>query len=976
MATHRWYHQSKDYAKEKEKRQLSFEATSNHPLKAITVTEIKCSDKRGTPSRSNSIATGQKGLSEPLSLILDPLNAEFDGRDPLSMFAAEAEAENKNQKPSSLKERSISIRSGTEDDNFEPWCLKKAGILSKYTTSEKLSITTSFLSTSDKEKVIIKTQSTVTDKVKNRLEQLDDFEEGSVQEMLDLSQQEYVKRIDELNMALINAWDQDQRVKSLKIAIQCSKLLSDTSVIQFYPSKFVLVTDILDTFGKLVYDRLKEKAMVTSPGTQPVTLSENFSPSEVPDAAKEICYNWFYKIASIRELIPRFYVEVAILKCYNYLDTKEHGNSLKRLASMIRGIGDPLVAAYARCYLCRVGATVAFGYREHLLPCFDDFLFTYHQTQEDGVQNVLARQKLETPKYLTLYSPALDWLLQCLAHEATSETLEQILKKTSDHCNSALLLNSIISAFQPSYIANRASQFVEMIKNCEESGFPKHMLYRTLGACLILADPPANQRLSILNDVWKSIMKLKHPRDYISCAEVWIEYVAKHFGKREINTVLSDISKHMSPDRAYEDYYPQLQSVVSKVLIHFHNFSVLFGLDKFLPFLDMFQRESVKVEACKSIMEAFIKYQTEPTDDPVIINTMMFLCKVAHDSVNALTLEDEKRLISNLIIGFLRKVTFGQDFEQQLSFFVEARATFSNLDPVLVALIHSVNQLAMSTHKIVKGKHTKKTAAFVKACAAYCFITIPSLRFTYSQLSLYLVSGQVALLNQCLGQADEFFKAIVLLIPEIPRSLKIDNVVRQTEPLLVEFLSNFISTLLVVPDNPDAGVMYVLKGLLNVLKGYNTDANTDGKIVLYIRVLCMLSGSCQEDYLYHVSKVDSNDKLYGSDPIFIEEVRTICDSLITEILGHLKTLASQEAFKRQSYLALELFNTIVTHGQLTEANMLTLAVNLWGLSQKHGCMDKKQITQAQHYVQLKAKNNMANKGFTSLASKMSSEFQS
>ena len=61
---------------------------------------------------------------------------------------------------------------------------------------------------------------TVSDKVKNRLEQLDDFEEGSVQEMLNLSQQEYVKRIDELNNALITAWDQDQRVRSLKIAIQ------------------------------------------------------------------------------------------------------------------------------------------------------------------------------------------------------------------------------------------------------------------------------------------------------------------------------------------------------------------------------------------------------------------------------------------------------------------------------------------------------------------------------------------------------------------------------------------------------------------------------------------------------------------------------------------------------------------------------------------------------------------------------------
>ena len=38
------------------------------------------------------------------------------------------------------------------DDSFEPWALKRAGILAKYTTSEKLSITTSFLSTNDQER--------------------------------------------------------------------------------------------------------------------------------------------------------------------------------------------------------------------------------------------------------------------------------------------------------------------------------------------------------------------------------------------------------------------------------------------------------------------------------------------------------------------------------------------------------------------------------------------------------------------------------------------------------------------------------------------------------------------------------------------------------------------------------------------------------------------------------------------------------
>ena len=38
--------------------------------------------------------------------------------------------------------------------------------------------------------------------------------------MLNLSQQDYVHRIDELNQALIDAWQHDQRVKALEIVIE------------------------------------------------------------------------------------------------------------------------------------------------------------------------------------------------------------------------------------------------------------------------------------------------------------------------------------------------------------------------------------------------------------------------------------------------------------------------------------------------------------------------------------------------------------------------------------------------------------------------------------------------------------------------------------------------------------------------------------------------------------------------------------
>lgn len=135
------------------------------------------------------------------------------------------------------------------------WNARKAIILNKYTTSEKLSIATSFLGAEN----VVRSSQTTVEKVKHRLEQIDDFQD--IHYMQNLTQQEYVGKINQLNAELIEAWKTDQRVKSLKIAIQCSKLLSDaTSVMQFYPSKFVLVTDLLDIFGKLVYERLKSKS--------------------------------------------------------------------------------------------------------------------------------------------------------------------------------------------------------------------------------------------------------------------------------------------------------------------------------------------------------------------------------------------------------------------------------------------------------------------------------------------------------------------------------------------------------------------------------------------------------------------------------------------------------------------------------------------------------------------------------------------
>lgn len=81
--------------------------------------------------------------------------------------------------------------------------------------------------------VVVKQQ--INDKIKHRLQQLDDFEEN-VSEHKGLSRDDYVTRITQISQELHLAWSLDQRVKALKIVIQvkyCDGFFNGKNLTQF-----------------------------------------------------------------------------------------------------------------------------------------------------------------------------------------------------------------------------------------------------------------------------------------------------------------------------------------------------------------------------------------------------------------------------------------------------------------------------------------------------------------------------------------------------------------------------------------------------------------------------------------------------------------------------------------------------------------------------------------------------------------------
>ncbi|XP_076626675.1 VPS35 endosomal protein-sorting factor-like isoform X2 [Colletes latitarsis] len=935
------------------------EEAIDHPLKPVTITLIdsRSGVKRNVLQHMNSSSTDTSVPTHtpiPGNSLVDPLlsHSSLDGSDPLSQFARE-ELDPLSKMAADEWDYSCNIAvagkksKDTAEELVEPWSTRRTMILNKYTTSEKLSILTSFLTGG--EKVVVKVQPTggVVDKVRTRLEQLDDFEEGSVRQMLDLSQQQYAARIEQLNNELVQAWHSDQRVKALKIAIQCAKLLVDTSVMAFYPSKFVLITDILDIFGKLVYGRLKVKAEYYKPGSKvPTSLPDNFTPDMVPENAKETCRNWFYKIASIRELVPRLYVEMAIIKSYSFLTTSEFNKALLRITQMIRGIGNPLIAIYARCYLCRVGLALnRTSDFEFVRENFHDFLSTYQQLFGPFVKDELVKQNMSLQSYLNLYSPALDWILQILVATTSESHLEGVLSECKKQTNNSLLLNSVLTAFKPTYIAARAMEFVNLIISTEDDGFPQYLLYRSLGECLVQESPPKEDCQAILNVTWKYITDLTNPTKFMHCVEIWIQFTAIHFSVNELNVFFGKIIDRLNPNKNFEHYYPQLQNIIEKIVAHKQDFESLFAMDNFLPLIDLFHKETIKVEVCKTIIER-LSVQGGSIADPIIINALMFVARIMHDSVSALTVEDEKRQIGQLICGLVQRVDYDRDFEKQLNFYVEARAAFPNLDSVHIQLVQCVNKLAVDTRKIVRGHHTRRTSAFVRACAAFCLITIPSLTLVHMQLQLYLLSGQVALLNQCLCLADACFEAAFSLLKEKSKAVNIDGRQNSSDAYLFSYLSNFLSTLLVVPQNP------ILKSHLN------------------FRVIDLLSALTQENYPYHVDKIDSNDKLYGSDPEFIYGMNKICSKVVEEVMWHIQYLDSPLKFEEQAALALEFFNCFIIRAELRDPSLAQVAVDLWNLSQQRGFIDSKVKMKTIAYMVLKS-HHKEYEHFSDILKKMS-----
>ncbi|KAJ7530670.1 hypothetical protein O6H91_14G013800 [Diphasiastrum complanatum] len=457
------------------------------------------------------------------------------------------------------------------------WSAYKSSVMQRFTTSGTIIVSVNFNIVSKEPKG--KGKSVIA----AHLEELEDPDKGAREEVKIISQQDYVTRLRELNGEITQAWLNNERVAALRLTVKVAKLLLDTSVPQFYPTLFVWVTDVMDTVGNLVWERIKKKAETDESSNCIGSLPVNFTADDVRQEAKDTCNNWFHKIGSIRELLPRIYLEIAILRCVHFLE-KSPLPTFQRLMMMARGLGDPLASAHVRLYLARRGLAMIPLESEYLVSGLKDYLVLFRRVLSGDFDKSIFIAGIQRQLHFSLVEPVIEWIMQCIFMQADQEAIVSLVETfnqwnyqgfqdklgiESECYLVSSVLHYLLKELPSTFVGNNALKLSKMVKSCKDSSMSQHLNYILLGTKLCQCNSPRELRLLVLNDIWKVVTEFSSLLEYLAVADVFIEYALQCCSDNKLKVMLHDIIVHVRKSNVNDEALSFLESIIFKLVTYY-----------------------------------------------------------------------------------------------------------------------------------------------------------------------------------------------------------------------------------------------------------------------------------------------------------------------------------------------------------------------------------------------------------------------
>ncbi|KAI1709979.1 vacuolar protein sorting-associated protein 35 domain-containing protein [Ditylenchus destructor] len=618
---------------------------------------------------------------------------------------------------------------------FRPWRELRHQILQHFITKDQLTLETSFLSTKGQQPFQEKKRALNSDVPRTLIK------------FYDLTPEMFVRKLGDLKTILCQKWKQEKRIECIKLITEVARMLSSASVAHFYPAQFVYVTDLLDFFGNLVYERLLQRAKKERIDAGLPPLPSKFFIHDVLEKTRITARNWFGKVSEIRELIPRIYVECALLRCMNFMDQSAINANVMKLCALAKSVQHPLISSYARCYICRVAMRLNAADRAPHWKCLNDWMQTYSQQPT------------------SLLWAALQYVIQCVSYNAvTYDDLSPLWEYCRLPQKRSLILCSMLNGVPPVYLTAHALEASRLVTGSEHVTGEE---IAALGCNLLRTEVSESVRKPLLKSMWKCIARLSSVKSYVKCCDVWIEFVAKYFTTNELQIILENVIKKLMPEKKYEYYYESLLSMLRKMLANVSDVSEILTMEIFPQFIDIFRDENSKRTSTSLVLNALVnRHSTATFSDFSLAFQVMDVCKRISETVSVLTPEVELESVSTLIQAAMDRFDLAADPEQALSFYVSFRASMLNNDSAQKYVILRIMSLALHVARSIKFSTSR--SSFLQACIANLFITIPSLPNPAERLTLSIQSARVALASLAYLQVDAFVRLCLEIFSELP----------------------------------------------------------------------------------------------------------------------------------------------------------------------------------------------------------------
>ncbi|KAF6173260.1 hypothetical protein GIB67_026955 [Kingdonia uniflora] len=844
-------------------------------------------------------------LSSPQGEVVDDKKDDF--YDPLRGPTANANAEGYIV-DNILDEEGVSTRRGVlSGDDLQlvekEWVSFKISLMRKFPNSKTVSVS----SMSD---VIVKRAKAAKSLTNLHAEQLDDPQKKS-EDVIVITREEYVSQLRELKEEINRAW-KDDRV---------ARLLMDTSVSLFYPSLFVLVTDVMDMLGDMVWDRIKRKTEYSGDGNMICSLPDNFRASDVSSSdAKET------------------YLELAILPCWRFLHEKPW-ECLQRLVMMIRGLGDPLAFAYCHLYMARCAQKLVPRDRGYLISCINDIKIVL--TSMTSGKETMSWNSSENKKLLiSLLEPTIEWIMKCIFKGTPLRQMEDILldfefgrstsKPSSNFPCVSIILHYLIKELPAETVCTNALELVQLIECCNDISFDQYMNYRLLGFKLWDGRSQPSYVDPILSKVFKVVTQYSGLDEYLKVMDAYLDIVLQyhmvgfdfmlpihscHFEVDNYLTVILDgIATRALDKEIGENELNILQSIFIKLISHFNDLEDTFALEHFIEILDVIHgssRDAVNMHILhKATRQASWNNYIR---DTTTIQWLFEICQALHNDIDISNIKDNDRQQSaRLISSFVQMVDHGAAMEHHLAFLIECRGAFGKLNDLKVRILsldYAEVLVHLSNNLVIKGiKVEDKLVSFVKSCITFSEVTIPSISGSIKQMNLYLETAEVALLGGLVSHTDGLLDSAISCLGAV------DITDGSQSPIDVDVILSLIQKLcgllILVPGNPDQGVTHFPKSILSIVDSQPWKTPRV-KITMLCAIVSLSATLSQKMLPYHANNTEilSNDLLFFEESTYDQEFASISHSAVMNMVDAVQKEKYRNA---RGSMALEACNCILS----------------------------------------------------------------